>query len=117
MADLDDLDNPDDEASPDEVVAAFAPKVEHTPGDVWHWLDPDLRARYEAEYWPALRADEQASAAGQQRGAVARVVEHWWHWAQICAQPGGRALLERTDRERQAGKLTTVPYDPWGDDI
>jgi hypothetical protein len=118
MADLDDLENPHDTTSPDDVayLSPFAPRVEHTPGDVWHWLDEDLRAKFEAEYWPALRIDEQAAETGQPVTQVSTVVETWWPWAQICAQPGGRAQVERCEREIEAGTFQGVPYDLDGDD-
>ncbi len=118
MADLDDLNNPDDTATPDDVrlLSPFAPWVAHTPGDVWGYLDPDFQERFAAEYWPALHADEQAAALGQPAGRVAEIVERWWPWAVICAQPGGRAQVERCEREIAAGTHKGVPYDPDQDD-
>lgn len=118
MADLDDLNNPEDDATPDDpaFLTAYAPRVEHTPGDVWHHLDEDLREQFTAEYWPALRTDEQAAEAGQPAHAVAEVLNRWWPRAQVCAQPGGRARCERAYQEYLAGDLSGIPYDLDGTD-
>ncbi len=111
MADLDDRENLEDATPVDEVVTAYAPRVRQSPGDVWRHLDEDLRARFEAEYWPALSADEQATEAGQPAEAVAEVLRAWWPMAQLCARPGGRSALDEADRQRAAGTLKTVPFD------
>lgn len=92
---------------PDRVISPYVPRIPKTPAAIRAALAAELRADFDAEYWPALAADEQAH--GRKR-AVPAVVARWWPEAVSCAQPEGRAARLAAEAALAAGHpVPTVP--------
>ncbi len=85
--------------------------IPKTPAAVRAGLAVELRERFDAEFWPALTADEESNGRAR---AVAGVVERWWPEAMSCQQPAGRAERLAAEAALAAGEPVTV-VDPQDD--